>query len=792
MSMRANDLKLGSEKITPSSKINENKEKAIEEEVIEAEVNTEEEVEEEVIEEEDNFEFLDNSKFTRFAWMKQSDSFKNHEVPQYGYSQYIDNRRKQIIILKNGPEVPSNELPPPNHNDWNVFGNLCALSDEFEYDQNYSEWCESSNDQEKNTENTSLMGIENGHYSNENSQEENIQMNIENMSSDNKNTKRKSQRLMSRQIEYQLISEDSESSDYNWEPNYNNSERKRSFLNGNTEPKKRKRKNTIGGSLKSSKILKSFSSRFNSRRSRKSKEMINYFIELKKRDDKYIERKGINKKPYQPQKKSQSQQNQTNNTGPFLSKNIKKKIIKYHQRMASNNIINQSELSLPQEINSTRPKIIIKKKIKRNISSLANNLSPKGKEFFSKKFSEILQNEGIKKLREMSKILNISYKTSKKWALNKKMMSKKLIENRLKRSKLNHEMIKKIQPLLSYRSNKYIINFVKNQYDILISNSLISRLRNSLQIGKRKKNRNYINTTTLSKFDKQEISNLLNENNLDTISEIFRINPFVLKQWNLKNMTIMEQEKRIKKRGRVGIFNKDKCDELSRFIDQQNGMGNIVTGRIIQEKVYSMLNEQWKPSLSWVSKTLHRLGFSKHKAICKHPNRYKKDYPDKIKIFKQKVEEYCQSQRNNKNFRLWCMDETGVWKYNNVFHTYTRKKNTNPYVKSMEGLNVKDTFVCCVNHIGEKMPLIGIKSQNQKQKQERQNDGSIVKKIVLPKVAGINLMLINRWVDCFLTVAKAGDLLIWDNHSTHKNKKIINRLEDAGIKIERIPPLFRL
>lgn len=63
-----------------------------------------------------------------------------------------------------------------------------------------------------------------------------------------------------------------------------------------------------------------------------------------------------------------------------------------------------------------------------------------------------------------------------------------------------------------------------------------------------------------------------------------------------------------------------------------------------------------------------------------------------------------------------------------------------------------------------------------------------MKSVITKKgVSGMNSSILLKWAMHFTTMAKSGDLLIWDNLGSHSDAFVIGLLTSKGINIEFIP-----
>ena len=111
---------------------------------------------------------------------------------------------------------------------------------------------------------------------------------------------------------------------------------------------------------------------------------------------------------------------------------------------------------------------------------------------------------------------------------------------------------------------------------------------------------------------------------------------------------------------------------------------------------------------SWVSRTLHKMGFSSRKSKNKKTHQLSSNYLKKIERFQKRVQKYFKSHKNDPNFNIWVMNETGVWDSSSSLSTYTRSSNPKPYIKEKERNNKRDTFQKTLSFRGRKLPLFGI------------------------------------------------------------------------------------
>ncbi|KAJ3450212.1 integrase protein-related [Anaeramoeba flamelloides] len=137
------------------------------------------------------------------------------------------------------------------------------------------------------------------------------------------------------------------------------------------------------------------------------------------------------------------------------------------------------------------------------------------------------------------------------------------------------------------------------------------------------------------------------------------------------------------------------------------------------------------------------------------------------------------------------MDEKGIWDYSPQLRTFTRRKKTksNPYVSGLNDTrqNGRDTLAATVSFSGKQLPAFTI--QHRRRKTKTITTDGIKRNVIVDRgCAGMNGILFQKWAVFFLKHASRGDVLILDNLGSHKNKKALEMLKNAGIKVCFTPP----
>ena len=268
---------------------------------------------------------------------------------------------------------------------------------------------------------------------------------------------------------------------------------------------------------------------------------------------------------------------------------------------------------------------------------------------------------------------------------------------------------------------------------------------------------------------------------ITTVSRKYNIPRSTLRDWITNDMRPTAQYQRLQRRGRQAKMTKKDLDLLGIWIDEMNDQGVLVDSIAIEQKVKSITG--WKPSQSWVSRSLHKLGFSSQRALSKIQCQLSKEKRKEVKAFREELVGLVKQQIIiNQNLKLWAMDEKGIWDYSPALRTYTRRSIPKPYVRGLYGNNGRDTIVGCVNNCGERMPISGIESRNRKTRKGKDSNGSVITIIVQERCRGMNNNLIKIWFKEFVKFAKRGDILIMDNLQSHKIPEVYHILEEHGIE----------
>ncbi len=417
------------------------------------------------------------------------------------------------------------------------------------------------------------------------------------------------------------------------------------------------------------------------------------------------------------------------------------------------------------------------------------SLSVKLKSKLALHFSQILQNDPSKKALKqyIASKFPISFKTALRWARNPDKMKPILQKARQSRSKLSSEQIQTIKPFLGQKTNKWIKNLINQTFQIQVSLRMISKL---------KKKHSYLSSidqtfhfsSKLTKEQKQEMAQKANEQGIPKTSKMFGIPLETLRSWTKKNMDPKEQFKRLQTRGRKPRLNQVAMDILKSKIERRNEDGKLVSIKILRRKIKHLTVDQWIPTSSTVIRILKKLRITSHKATSKSKEQLSRRFPQNVKKFQNEVAEYAQKNSENENFRIWAMDETGVWNHSIARRTYTFTDNPKTGLREPKSSeNGRDTFAVCISNTSFKLPLFSIQHQKEIARYQLIN-GQRKKEVIKPRVAGMNLKYLNKWLDVFLQYASPGDLLIWDNLASHRNKMICKRLEDRFIQVMRTPP----
>jgi hypothetical protein len=130
---------------------------------------------------------------------------------------------------------------------------------------------------------------------------------------------------------------------------------------------------------------------------------------------------------------------------------------------------------------------------------------------------------------------------------------------------------------------------------------------------------------------------------------------------------------------------------------------------------------------------------------------------------------------------VWTMDETGLWNGGVVPRTYVDPETGDNSVLSI-GDHRRDTGVVALSWVGGVLPWFIKHIQQQTAKRNGQ------KVVLQPGISGINLELMDSWIDFFHGFLGNGPaILLLDQLSIHKNPFIISKLEGYGIKVFIMP-----
>ncbi|KAJ3431658.1 transposase [Anaeramoeba flamelloides] len=116
-------------------------------------------------------------------------------------------------------------------------------------------------------------------------------------------------------------------------------------------------------------------------------------------------------------------------------------------------------------------------------------------------------------------------------------------------------------------------------------------------------------------------------------------------------------------------------------------------------------------------------------------------------------------------------------------------EKTNPYVSGLNDTrqNGRDTLAATVSFSGKQLPAFTI--QHRRRKTKTITTDGIKRNVIVDRgCAGMNGILFQKWAVFFLKHASRGDVLILDNLGSHKNKKALEMLKNAGIKVCFTPP----
>jgi hypothetical protein len=135
------------------------------------------------------------------------------------------------------------------------------------------------------------------------------------------------------------------------------------------------------------------------------------------------------------------------------------------------------------------------------------------------------------------------------------------------------------------------------------------------------------------------------------------------------------------------------------------------------------------------------------------------------------------------------MDEAGL--YNDA----TRERSYSPVGTTPQASTPndhgRDTIIATVCENGEKLPLFFVPHVKKKYATHtNQYTGEKYRVVADKGVSGLNNQIMDDWVTDFLSQPQVNtkkDILAFDNHRSHLNEKIMNRLLDSGLSVLPFP-----
>ena len=140
-------------------------------------------------------------------------------------------------------------------------------------------------------------------------------------------------------------------------------------------------------------------------------------------------------------------------------------------------------------------------------------------------------------------------------------------------------------------------------------------------------------------------------------------------------------------RGRKSKVSQQQLTLLGKVIDKKNKKGELVNILFIKNYFYEKIH--WRPSNSWVSGTLKKMGYSRRRVSPKNSKQLTREFK-KIKKFRKRIKIIYKKKRNIQNFNMWTMDETGVLDCQTPLYTYTKKSDPKPWVKKQKKHKIEE------------------------------------------------------------------------------------------------------
>jgi hypothetical protein len=166
--------------------------------------------------------------------------------------------------------------------------------------------------------------------------------------------------------------------------------------------------------------------------------------------------------------------------------------------------------------------------------------------------------------------------------------------------------------------------------------------------------------------------------------------------------------------------------------------------------------------------------------------RNRSDYEDEVIKYRERVEE---ERCRRKHSKIWHIDEAGL------YDDATRERSYSPLGTSPQvctpNSHKRDTIIITVCENGQKLPIFFVPHKKKKYiTRSNKITGEKYRVLVDKGVSGLNNQIMNEWVTCFLNqpiVKPKLDILAFDNHRSHLNKDIMNRLVESGLKVLPFP-----
>ena len=415
--------------------------------------------------------------------------------------------------------------------------------------------------------------------------------------------------------------------------------------------------------------------------------------------------------------------------------------------------------------------------------SFCKMISSEGKYRMAKHLNTLLGNKKLFKLEYQR--WNINYRTAIRWSTNPERYNPENQKKLRRRSKLTESQEQELLPLL-YKPAKEIIKYVNDNFGKILSSPTITELKKKFKVSKN----DLIEFETLTECaigdytaeQKWKISLEAKIIGVTTIARKYNVPRSTLYGWCKKDMRPQLQLQRSQKRGRQAKMSPEDLEKMGEWIDESNSVENLVDTVAIQG--YVKILTGWKPSQTWVSRSLHRLGFSSRKALTKMGVQLGEEFELKLQDFRENLVDLLKDQiLAYPDLNIWVMDEKGIWNFSPNLRTYTRKRKPKPYVRGLATNNGRDTIAACCNFRGEKLPICAIRHRNRKTKKKKLENGDQIIQQIFEGCKGINNELMKIWADLFIKQAQKGDILLMDNLLSHKNKEVLKIIEDAGINV---------